>query len=282
MKHIIVKKINSPLRYPGGKSRAVKKILPFVSEGFAEYREPFLGGASVFNAVRQKHPKKGFWVNDLNFDVFSFWKTLQKKPDELIKAILAIKERCKDGKTLHATLTKSETKGIFGRALRYYVLNRISYSGTVDSGGYSAESFEKRFTLSKIEDLPSISKLLKNVQITNESYENLLFREGKDVFIFLDPPYWTQRKSSLYGIRGNLNKFFDHKQFSENVRKCKHKWLITCDDSDYIRELFSFGYISSWEMKYNGMHKKKAVNGKELFITNFKTEFPQSFNVNTE
>lgn len=282
MEHINHEKIRSPLRYPGGKSRAVAKILPLIPESFAEYREPFLGGASVFTAVRQKHPKKIFRVNDLNFDVFSFWKTLQEKPAELTKAVLAIKERCKDGKHLHSILIRSETKGIFGRALRYYILNRISYSGIVDSGGYSAESFEKRFTLSKIKNIAPISALLKNVKITNESYERLLFREGKDVFIFLDPPYWTQRKSPLYGKSGNLNKFFDHEQFAENVKKCKHKWLITCDDSDFIRELFSFAHVYPWEMKYNGMHKKKAVNGKELFITNIKLDFQQSSNAKTE
>ena len=46
----------SPLRYPGGKTRAIKQILPFIPT-FKEYREPFAGGASVFFALKQRLPK---------------------------------------------------------------------------------------------------------------------------------------------------------------------------------------------------------------------------------
>jgi DNA adenine methylase len=261
--------IKSPLRYPGGKAKALRKILPLIPEDFSEYWEPFLGGGSVFIALKQQNPNVLCRINDLNRDVYCFWSTLKKNPNELIDAIIQIKKGCKDGKSLYTKLARPKTQGVFGRALRFYVLNRITYSGIVDSGGYSSEAFDKRFTFSKVETLRPLAQLLKNVEITNESYEHLLFEEGKGVFVFLDPPYWNARKSPLYGKNGDLNKFFDHKQFAENVKKCKHKWLITCDDSNLIRSLFSFAHIYPWEMKYNGLNKKKAIKGKELFITNY-------------
>lgn len=263
--------VTSPLRYPGGKARALKTILPLIPTDCSEYREPFLGGASVFIAFKQENPNVVCKINDLNTDVYCFWKTLKEKPSNLVGAIRRIKKDCTDGANLYSKLANSNPSGIFGRALRFYILNRITYSGTVDSGGYSAESFEKRFTSSKIEALSTLSNLLKNVKITNESYEQTLFEKGEGVFIFLDPPYWTARNFPLYGKNGNLNKFFDHEQFAENVKKCKHKWLITCDDSDLMRSLFSFAsYVYPWKMKYNGMHKKKAIEGKELVITNYE------------
>jgi DNA adenine methylase len=265
--------ITSPLRYPGGKARALKRIMPLIPKGCSEYREPFLGGASVFIAFRQENPNAVCKINDLNTDVYCFWKTLQEKPEDLVRAIVRIKKDCRNGKELYLKLAKSNPSGIFGRALRFYILNRITYSGIADSGGYSAESFEKRFTSSKIEGLLSLSKLLKNVKITNESYERILLEKGKDVFVFLDPPYWQARNSPLYGKNGDMNKFFDHEQLAENVKMCKHTWLITCDASDRMRSLFSFTpYIYPWEMKYNGMHKKKAIEGKELFIANYEIE----------
>ena len=267
--------IKTPLRYPGGKARALKQILPLIPNEILEYREPFLGGASVFLAVKDKYPQIKFKINDYNEDVYWFWKTLQDKPIELIEAINQIKKNCKDGKQLYSKLSKvctSERK--FGRALRFYILNRITYSGTSDSGGYSNESYEKRFTISKIKDLESLAKSLNNVDITKNSYENLLLEKGEKVFVFLDPPYWTARNFPLYGKKGDLNKFFNHKEFAENVKTCKHTWLITCDDSEFMRDLFSFAKIypykiTPWELKYNGMHKKKAILGKELFITNY-------------
>ena len=266
--------ITSPLRYPGGKSRALKKILPLIPNEFSEYREPFLGGGSVFVALKQQNPNLLCRVSDLNRDVSSFWITLKNHPDILTRAIKEIKNNCKDGKSLYSKLATAKPQGILGRALRFYIMNRITYSGTVDSGGYSSESFYKRFTHSRIEGLLPLAEILKNVEVTNESYERLLFEKGKDVFIFLDPPYWKQRNFPLYGKKGDLNKFFNHEQFAINVKKCKHKWLITCDDSDLIRTLFASKdiYITPWEMLYNGLMKKKGIKGKELFITNYTIE----------
>jgi len=252
--------------------------MPLIPKGFSEYREPFLGGGSVFIAFKQQNPNVLCRINDLNRDIYSFWKAMKKNPDELIDAITQIKKVCKNGRSLYAKLARAKTRGVFGRALRFYILNRITFSGTVDSGGYSSEAFEKRFTLSKIEALRPFASLLKNVKITNESYESLLSKKGKNVFIFLDPPYWKTRNSRLYGKNGNLSKIFKHKEFAENVRKCKHKWLITSDDSSLMRELFTpfAKVVKPWEMRYGMNHKQ--IKGKELFITNCE---PQQF-VQTE
>jgi DNA adenine methylase len=84
--------ITSPLRYPGGKAKALRKILPMIPENFTEYREPFLGGASVFIAFKQQHPNTMCSINDLNYDVYCFWSTLKKNPKELVDAITQIKK----------------------------------------------------------------------------------------------------------------------------------------------------------------------------------------------
>ena len=265
--------VKTALRYPGGKSRAIKQIIPLIPDDFAEYREPFLGGGSVFIAEKQKNSRAIYKINDLNFDVYCFWSCLKENPKSLISIVREIKEHFTDGRALHRHLAKSQPSGVLGRAVRYYLLNRISYSGTADSGGYSQEAFEKRFTSSKIEGLNGLSELLNNVVITHQTYDELLFARGEDVFIFLDPPYWNARNSSLYGTHGNLNRFFDHKSFAEKVRVCPHKWLITCDDSPLIRELFSFANVYPWKLKYSGLNKKSAIMGKELFIANYKIEF---------
>ncbi len=270
-----MKSITSPLRYPGGKARALKNILPLIPAEFSEFREPFLGGASVFISLKQSNPNLFCRINDKNPNVYCFWKTLQKKPNRLVSAISQIKNECKDGRSLYTKLAGSQPSTLFDRALRFYILNRISFSGTVDSGGYSAEAFEKRFTQSRIETLlPQAGLLEENVKVTKEDYEKLLSKEGQKVFIFLDPPYWNPRKSPLYGKNGDLNKSFDHKTFAEAVKKCKHKWLITCDDSPKIRRLFKPSddikpRIKRWKMRY-GMNNHKTILGKELFITNYE------------
>jgi len=68
--------IKSPLRYPGGKSRAVELIASLLPD-FDEFREPFLGGGSVFVHTKQRFSKKNYWVNDLYLELFKFWEIAQ-------------------------------------------------------------------------------------------------------------------------------------------------------------------------------------------------------------
>lgn len=214
-------------------------------------------------------------INDLNYDLYCFWKVAQKNINALVNEIQRIKDTTKDGKELYRQLTNNDKKlSEFERAVRFFVLNRITFSGTVDSGGYSKQAFEKRFTDSSIDRLLLLSEPLQEVEIYHGDYEKFLFQEGEDVFIFLDPPYLTQAKSKLYGKNGDLHINFDHKRFTNNMKMCKHKWLITLDDTPEIRQLFDFAYIYEWELQYgmNNYKQDTAKKGKELFISNYKLE----------
>jgi len=267
-------KIKSPLRYPGGKSRAIKQILPQIPVNIREYREPFFGGGSVFFAVKQLFEQqiKTYWINDLNYDLYCFWQCAQENIELLVAKITEIKQKYDDGRELFQDLTREDLKLTdFEKAVRFFILNRITFSGTVDSGGYSSAAFTSRFTDSSIARLTQIAPLLASVKITNQDYEELLFAEGKEVFIFLDPPYYSATKSRLYGVRGNLHTSFDHQRFADNMRQCQAKWLITYDDCPEIRKLFDFAHIIEWNLQYgmNNYKQGSAASGRELMIKNY-------------
>lgn len=268
--------IVSPLRYPGGKSRAIGKIVQQLPEHFSEYREPFVGGGSVFVYFRQKFPHSRFWINDLNFDLFCFWKQAQSDARRLAFAIQRIKDETKNGRELFERLRAQASSPLtdFERAVRFFVLNRISFSGTVDSGGYSQGAFIGRFTDSSIARLAKLGPLLENVRVTNEDYTRVIHAPGEDVFLFLDPPYLSATKSRLYGLNGTLHTLFDHQTFANEMKQCKHSWLLTYDDSPEIRANFAFAFQDGWELQY-GMNNYKrgfAPKGQELFITNYATQ----------
>ncbi|WP_445637839.1 site-specific DNA-methyltransferase (adenine-specific) [Nostoc sp. DSM 114161] len=269
--------LKSPLRYPGGKSKAINQIFEYLPENFSEFREPFVGGGSVFIYLKQKFPDLKIWINDLNRELFLFWKFAQADITQLVKEIRHIKVKHTDGKLLFAELTSVDVNNLsdFERAVRFFVLNRITFSGTVESGGFSQEAFHKRFTDSSIERLEKLEHILaKNVTITNLDYSYLLEKEGKQVFLFLDPPYFSATKSKLYGKDGNLHTSFQHQRFAELLQQCHHPWLITYDDSPQIRENFQWGNISEWQLQYgmNNYKQSGAAKGKELFITNYKLQ----------
>lgn len=268
--------VKSPLRYPGGKSKALNQIIPHIPRDISEYREPFVGGGSVFLAVKQLFGNQiqQYWINDLNFDLYCFWLYAKTEIEALINEVDKIKQKYINGRELFNNFTNKELQfSEFERAVRFFVLNRITFSGTVDSGGYSQQAFERRFTDSSIDRLRQLSAYLPSVQITNGDYENLLFQEGENVFIFLDPPYLKATKSKLYGLKGNLHAAFDHERFAQNMRNCPHKWLITYDDSPEIRKLFNFANVTvtEWTLQY-GMNNYKqtcAAQGQELLIRNY-------------
>lgn len=269
--------IKSPLRYPGGKSKAINQIVEYLPESFAEFREPFVGGGSVFIYLKQKYPDLKIWINDLNPELYLFWKVAQSDISKLVFEVIQIKNNCKNGNLLFKELTNLDVNKLSDceRAVRFFVLNRITFSGTVESGGFSQQAFYKRFTDSSIQRLEKLGDILsENVQITNLDYSHLLYPEGEDVFIFLDPPYLRATSSRLYGKNGNLHTSFEHQRFAELLKQCHHRWLITYDNSPQIRENFQSVNLTEWEMQYgmNNYKQSSAAKGKELFISNYKVQ----------
>lgn len=268
----------SPLRYPGGKSRAIKILKDYFPRNFSEYREPFFGGGSVGIYLSQISQQKQipFFANDLNQDAYCFWQILKTQNKVLINEIQRIKEAFKNGRELYESILsrRNENLNNFQRAVDFFVLNRITFSGVVDCGGYSQKAFESRFTHTSIERLKNMDTMLQNFIFSNESYENLLQKEGKDVFIFLDPPYYSATKSRLYGKKGDLHTNFNHQRLCANLKNTKHKFLLTYDDSNFIRELYQDFYISNYSLQYgmNNYKQTQAAKGAELLISNFSLE----------
>lgn len=263
--------IKSPLRYPGGKSRAIKIIDPLIPK-FKEFREPFVGGGSVFFHTKQKYPHKKYWINDLYYKLYQFWNQSKTNLDKVVNQVVLWKEEYPEGKKLHRFLIDNlDQFSELEIASAFFVLNRITFSGTSESGGYSNQAFLKRFTPSSIERLKVIDKVLENTKITNFDFQEVIEAEGEDVFIFLDPPYYSATKSALYGKKGNMHKGFDHERFSEVMKKTDHNWLITYDNCDYIRELFSFANVFTWELTYGmrNVTNDSKQKEKEIFISNY-------------
>ena len=207
-----------------------------------------------------------------NRDLYLFWDYAQKDINRLVKAVQAIKENTTDGRALFESYRANwDQFDDFNRAVRFFVLNRITFSGVIDSGGYSDQSFHNRFTESSIDRLLALNSVLSDVKITNLDYQEVIQTAGKNVFIFLDPPYYSNSNSRLYGKNGDLHDGFDHQRLASVIKNCPHKWLITYDDCEAIRELYQFANIVPWTLQYgmNNYRQKNAEAGNELFISNY-------------
>lgn len=167
-------------------------MLYLMPDSFDEYREPFVGGGSFFILLRQKYPGVKMWINDLNTELFCFWKCAQEDSVRLAREVMRIKEERADGRGLFYELLGMDTSKMseFERVVRFFVLNRIIFSEVVDAGGYSEGSFIGRFTRSSIERLALLGEILEGVRITNSDYKDLL-QDGDQVIKGFSPS-WTR------------------------------------------------------------------------------------------
>lgn len=217
------------MRYPGGKSRAVKLILSYFPKHISRVCSPFLGGGSIELVLAQKGVE--VYAYDYFKPLIEFWQELLEHPRQLAKSIrryypLSKKKFCSLQKEYSSIKTKQERAAIF------FVLNRASFSGATFRGGMSPG--HPRFTKRCIEQLAGFSIHYLHVQYMD--FKESIAKHTND-FLYLDPPYYS--KATLYGSPDNDDRF-DHVSLASILKKRK-RWLLSYNNCAYIRKLYQ-GY----------------------------------------
>lgn len=255
------------LRYPGGKTRAVKTLAPLIPEGVNTVVSPFLGGGSF--ELYLTGLGKTVYASDKFHQLVVFWQQMLKNPSGLAERLAP-----------YLGTVDKEVFQQFQQKLRnmegsdediatwFYVANRSSFSGTTLSGGYSASAARDRFTKSSVERVRNFRNTL--LQVSHEDYLTALQRPAD--FLFLDPPYLLV-DSTLYGNNGDMHDSFDHVEFRDAVQAIDTPALLTYNNSPAIHELWA---DSRWRIQETswtyGMNASKKSS--EVIITNY--DFPVS------
>jgi DNA adenine methylase len=276
-----MKSLKTPLRYPGGKSRACEKMGPYFPDlrNYDEFREPFLGGGSVAIYITKKYPGLNIWVNDLYEPLVNFWQQLQMFGTDL-------KDKLVDLKTANNTpdlarelflhskgqINDQSLPSIY-RAVAFYIVNKCSFSGLTESSSFSQQASNANFSLRGIEKLPAYSKLIEHWRITNYSYDYLL--DGNtSAFVYLDPPY--DIKDNLYGRRGSMHKGFDHDKFATDCDSCAMDQLISYNSDQLVKDRFKNWRTGEFDLTYTmrsvGEYMREQKERKELLLFNYGTE----------
>ncbi len=276
-----LKALKTPIRYPGGKSRALSKLFQYVPDlkDYKEYREPFLGGGSVALEITKRYPHLDIWVNDLYEPLYNFWREIQENGNEVKNILLQLKQRHPDPSSAKSLFLDaktyldkdtSETEAIH-RAVSFYVVNKCSFSGLTESSSFSKQASDSNFSLAGIEALPQYQELIENWKITNLSYEQLL-GDSKQTFIYLDPPY--EIRSNLYGKRGSMHKGFDHDKFALDCDRYVARQLVSYNSSQMIRDRFHGWTVAEFAHTYTmrsvGSYNIDQAQRKELVLANYE------------
>jgi DNA adenine methylase len=254
----------SPLRYPGGKSRACKKLDIIINKHFditkfTTILSPFFGGGSFEFYLQNKYNKK-IICNDKFKPLYNFWISCKNDKDnlcnELNNNLNITKSKFQKYRNKIMDLTNN-----LQQAIHYFIINRCSFSGSTLSGGFSEEASKKRFTKSSIDRIRKLD--LTNFEIYNLDFSDFILNYYNDTsLLFLDPPYFIDGK--LYGLSGDMNEDFDHEKLHELLTQKSH-WILTYNDCKYIRNLYKNYIIENIDWSY-GMNKSKKSS--EIIIIN--------------
>lgn len=260
--------IKSNLRWPGGKSRMMHHLEPYIPGKISKYLEVFTGGGSVLLYMIQTRNIKNIYANDIDENLIHYYNAVQNAPVGLIREILKVKKEytAESFYEIYKTIDITTPSGFF-------IANKTSFSGLGNS--YSNSTYDSNFSYNAIKNIYLIHKVIKNVTFLNLNFVDLDSKidDFEDFFIYLDPPYFKNRDVGLYGEHGNLHKGFDHYTLCSWVKAHadKNKIMLSYDDSEYIRELYKDYNIYSFDFRYTmtNVGSKKCKIGKEIIITNY-------------
>jgi len=289
MKKDPYKALKTPLRYPGGKSRACTKMDPYFPNlcDYTEFREPFLGGGSVAIHVTKKYPHLKITVNDLYEPLVNFWMNLQMFGVELRDELLKLKSEHDDPDSARVLFTDSKKLinsrdcSSIDRAVAFYIVNKCSFSGLTESSSFSAQASVSNFSVKGIEKLPGYQEIISNWNINGYSYEYLMsnnLHEG--IFMYLDPPY--DIKDNLYGKKGSMHKSFDHDKFAHDCDYHTMDMMISYNSDQLVKDRFKGWALAEYDLTYTmrsvGDYMHEQDKRKELLLMNYnKPKFQPTF-----
>jgi DNA adenine methylase len=276
-----MKSLKTPLRYPGGKSRACEKMGPYFPDlrNYDEFREPFLGGGSVAIYITKKYPGLNIWVNDLYEPLVNFWQQLQIFGIDLKDKLVSLKTANNTPELARELFLKAKEQindqslPSIDRAVAFYIVNKCSFSGLTESSSFSAQASNANFSLRGIEKLPAYSKLIEHWRITNYSYDYLM-DGNKGAFMYLDPPY--DIKDNLYGNKGSMHKRFDHDKFAADCDANNMDQLVSYNSDQLVKDRFRNWNAAEFDLTYTmrsvGEYMREQKQRKELLLFNYGIE----------
>lgn len=290
----------SPLRYAGGKSKAIGYIL----ENLPKLKNKkivslFMGGGSTELTLSQHLD-----IEVIAYDIFgmltNFWDVLINNKDEFVSELKKFEinkeeftknrhillnywDKIKPSDLVYETkkiveLTSDEKSMLVDnkvlQAVYYYYNMTLSY-GPMFLGWPSSNEINKDKFKRKIKTLENLD--LKNIKVLCADFKEAI-QKHKDDFLFLDPPYYLGEDSKMFkGMYPNCNfaihhNKFDHKGLCNMLKSHKGGFLLTYNDCDAIREWYKDykQVFPTWQYTYGQGETRIGKNRKESNESNIK------------
>lgn len=272
----------SPLRYPGGKWRIrtfFERIIQLNGLNRPNYVEPYAGGASLALSLLFREQVSEIHLNDLDPAIHAFWHSVLTRNKDFVQLLLRTPVTPDEWSKQKAVYAKGLAAGKFALGFATFFLNRTNHSGILNGGMIGGRQqrgqwkVDARFNRSDLQRrIERIYKFRSRIHLSCEDAVKFLpsRKFSRTSLIYLDPPYY-QAGRDLYL---NAYKPSDHLAVSECAKRLRCRWIVSYDDVQEIRELYTG--IRSRKLKL--LHTaRSARNGNEVLFFAPDVRIPAHF-----
>lgn len=268
----------SPLRYPGGKSKAAEWLVDLFdvqsrAMDVEVWIEPFAGGAGAGLTAALRYDVPEVWLNEKDPALAEFWRAAFQRGDELADHVATLivdldlfyesKQVLDDARRGRGGHTSESI------ALAVLIVNRCSRSGIltaaagpiggVDQAGRDAVG--ARFNGPALADrIRRIASLGSRVQVSSaDGVACVQDIAGSgiehEVFLFVDPPYLEQG-NRLYQQGMSLG---EHQSLAAALRACPAPWVATYDAVPEVLDLYPDCAVIEYQLRYTCQSRRTAT-----------------------
>jgi DNA adenine methylase len=272
------------LKWVGGKTQIIELILSKFPKTIKTYYEPFLGGGSVLLGFLSHTNFKGeVFASDVNPYTIAIYKHIQSNVESFIKEIKQIVEQynsikgtiiCRKAFTLEDGLTSKESyyyylrnkfnglankESIEASAILLF-LNKTCFRGVYREGPHGFNVPFGHYDNPAVydeNDLREISNLIKNVHFKACSFEDALAPVKEGDFVYLDPPYAPETKSSFVSYVEDGFGMDKHVKLFKICKEMKGEFLMSNAEVDLVKNSFPEPYTTVT------VSCRRAINAKD-------------------
>lgn len=239
------------IRWAGGKSRLLSRILPHVPATIENYYEPFLGGGAVFLACAARVSGRAR-LADLNEHLAAAWIAMKDHQSEL--SPLLDWYLLNDSKDFYYKVRSTTPTGIVEKAARFLYLNGVSWNHlwreNSRTGAMNVPWGDRRFKGIDAPIMKAISDVMLRADIVVADFRETLSSVSRGDFVYLDPPYlpvFTRpdvEKEPTAKFNKYTAKMFEMPDLIDLAEICSEltrrgaRWVMSNRDTESVRDLF--------------------------------------------
>lgn len=258
------------LKWAGGKTQLLDKIVPKIPTKYGRYIEPFIGGGALFFAAR---PETAV-IADSNPELVNLYRSVADDVDGVIQLLA----ECRNTEEAFYALRSLDYTSLspVEAAARTIFLNRTCFNGLyrVNKKGQFNVPFGhyKNPRVLDEDALRAASSLLRNTTIVCGDYKVVLREHAKPGdFVFLDPPYLPVSAYADFK-RYTKEQFYeeDHMELADEVKRLHELGchvVLTNSNHPLVHEQYSLFPIEVMQTKRYISCNGKGRTGEDVIVT---------------